>query len=57
MLRAYAKYLQQIGFPLSQAYIEQTLAAHPRIARMLVDLFRLRFDPDKRDDDGGRARR
>jgi glutamate dehydrogenase len=46
VLRAYAKYMRQIGFPLSQSFIESTLAAHPRIARALVDLFRARFDPD-----------
>jgi glutamate dehydrogenase len=51
ILRAYAKYLRQIGFPLSQAYIEATLAAHPRVAGMLVRLFRLRFDPSQRNDD------
>ncbi len=45
VLRAYAKYLRQIGFPLSQAFIEATLAAHADIARLLVDLFNLRFDP------------
>jgi glutamate dehydrogenase len=45
VLRAYAKYMRQIGFPLSQSFVEATLAAHPDIARMLVDLFRLRFDP------------
>jgi len=45
VLRAYAKYLRQIGFPLSQAFIEQTLAAHGAIAAALVQLFRLRFDP------------
>ena len=28
VLRAYAKYLKQAGFTFSQAYIEQTLAAH-----------------------------
>ena len=28
MLRAYAKYMRQIGFPLSQSFIESTLAAH-----------------------------
>lgn len=49
VLRAYAKYLQQIGFPQSQATIAATLAAHPRIARMLVSLFRLRFDPQAHD--------
>jgi glutamate dehydrogenase len=55
VLRAYAKYLKQIGFALSQATIETTLGAHPRIARMLVGLFRLRFDPDKRDEQGATA--
>jgi glutamate dehydrogenase len=51
ILRAYGKYLKQIGFGLSQSFIEATLAAHPAIARMLVHLFRLRFDPDHADDD------
>ena len=55
VLRAYAKYLKQIGFALSQATIEATLAAHPRIARMLVGLFRLRFDPDAHDEQGATA--
>ncbi|HTT10290.1 MAG TPA: NAD-glutamate dehydrogenase [Burkholderiaceae bacterium] len=50
MLRAYAKYLRQIGFALSQGTIEATLATHPRIARMLVALFKLRFDPAARDE-------
>jgi len=50
VLRAYAKYLKQIGFALSQATIEATLGAHPRIARMLVQLFKLRFDPAGRDE-------
>jgi glutamate dehydrogenase len=51
VLRAYGRYLRQIGFPLSQAFIEQTLAAHPSIARLLVKLFRLRFDPERLDAD------
>jgi glutamate dehydrogenase len=45
VLRAYARYLRQIGFPLSQAFIEATLAAHAEIAGALVALFKLRFDP------------
>ncbi|HET9581125.1 MAG TPA: NAD-glutamate dehydrogenase [Usitatibacter sp.] len=45
LLRAYAKYLKQAGFTYSQAYIEQTLAAHPAIAAQLVRLFHVRFDP------------
>jgi glutamate dehydrogenase len=55
VLRAYAKYLRQIGFALSQATIEATLAAHPRIARMLVTLFKLRFDPVAHDTLGANA--
>ncbi len=45
MLRAYAKYLWQIGFTFSQAYIEDVLGGVPTITRDLVDLFKVRFDP------------
>jgi glutamate dehydrogenase len=55
VLRAYAKYLQQIGFAQSQATIAATLAKHPRLARLLVDLFRLRFDPQGRDENSAAA--
>jgi len=47
VLRAYAKYLRQIGFALTTAFIEGTLNAHPGIARALLQLFRHRFDPDE----------
>jgi glutamate dehydrogenase len=55
VLRAYAKYLKQIGFPLSQPAIEAALGAQPRIARMLVRLFKLRFDPKAHDAAGAAA--
>jgi len=45
VLRAYAKYMRQIGFPLSQSFIESTVGAHPAIAAQLVALFKTRFDP------------
>ncbi|HEY3178122.1 MAG TPA: NAD-glutamate dehydrogenase, partial [Casimicrobiaceae bacterium] len=45
ILRAYAKYLRQIGFALSQSFIEATLSTHADIAAMLIALFKLRFDP------------
>ena len=45
ILRAYAKYLRQIGFALSQSFIEATLAANAGIARDLLALFKARFDP------------
>ena len=50
ILRAIAKYLRQTGFPLSQAFIEHTLAANPALARLLVELFEQRFDPAVADD-------
>jgi glutamate dehydrogenase len=55
VLRAYAKYLKQIGFAQSQATISATLSSHPRIARMLVTLFKLRFDPANQDAAGAQA--
>ncbi len=55
ILRTYAKYLKQIGFALSQSTIEATLNAHPRIARMLVALFKLGFDPASHSTDGAQA--
>ncbi|MDQ3057044.1 MAG: NAD-glutamate dehydrogenase, partial [Pseudomonadota bacterium] len=45
MLRGYNKYLQQVGVPFSQPYVEQTLAKHPLLARLLVELFEAKFDP------------
>ena len=55
ILRLYARYLRQVGFPLSQALIEDTLVDHPRIARLLVDLFVARFDPARATDRLSRA--
>jgi glutamate dehydrogenase len=55
VLRAYAKYLRQIGFPLSQPFIESTLAAHADLARDLVELFKLRFDPAESAGVGARS--
>ena len=57
VLRAYAKYMRQIGFALSQAFIESTLIANAPIARALVELFLLRFDPSPVGDAQGLAGR
>ncbi|WP_129140187.1 NAD-glutamate dehydrogenase [Modicisalibacter coralii] len=57
LLRAYARYLKQIRFGLSQLYIATTLANYPEITRELVTLFGLRFDPERQDgDDAGNAK-
>jgi glutamate dehydrogenase len=46
LLRAYSKYLRQTATRFSQAYMEDALVDNPRIARLLVDFFHARFDPD-----------
>ncbi len=45
LLRAYAKYLRQAGFPYSQSHIESVLNEHPSTVRSLVTLFEALFDP------------
>ena len=45
VIRAYAKYLKQVGSTFSQAYMEDTAGRHPEIVRGLVALFHARFDP------------
>jgi glutamate dehydrogenase len=49
-LRAVCKYLIQTGLPYSQHYMEQLLAEHAPIARLLVRLFETRFDPQQEDE-------
>jgi glutamate dehydrogenase len=49
VLRAYARYLHQTNTAYSQTYIERTLEEHCTVARLLVDLFLARFDPDTAD--------
>ncbi len=55
VLRAYAKYMRQTGFSLSQSFIESTLSARASLTRQLVALFRIRFDPSIQDDDSIQA--
>ncbi len=45
VLRAVARYLRQAGSTFSDQYVEQAILAQPEIARMLVELFAVRFDP------------
>ncbi len=47
LLRAYAKYLRQVGFTFSQVYIESTLAKNAHIAKLIIQLFKHWFDPLK----------
>jgi glutamate dehydrogenase len=45
LIRAVARYRQQSGLDPSQAVQEQALSAYPGIARLMLDLFRIKFDP------------
>lgn len=47
VLRTYAKYFKQIGFTFSQDYIETALYNNASIAKKLVQLFELRFSPER----------
>lgn len=46
LLRAYCKYLlQTTGIPFSQTYMENALVNNAQIARLLIELFEVKFDP------------
>jgi glutamate dehydrogenase len=51
VLRAYLRYLRQIGLHYSREFIESTLADQPKIAACLVQLFYAHFDPAQKDSD------
>jgi glutamate dehydrogenase len=51
LLRAYTHYNRQLRFEFSQPYIADTLARHLHVTKLLVNLFRVRFDPARRSSD------
>jgi len=46
LLRCYAKYLQQLGLPFSQDYMEDVLVAHAKLVGLLTEQFKAMFDPE-----------
>ena len=46
VLRAYVKYLRQVGSTFSRDFMAATIVGNPEIASQLVELFAIRFDPD-----------
>ena len=52
VMRAYGKYLRQTGSAFSQEYIETCLVANVAVARRLLQLFMVRFDPLLQGDRG-----
>ncbi|BDG74722.1 NAD-glutamate dehydrogenase [Roseomonas fluvialis] len=55
LLRAMFRWAKQVGFPFAQASVEAALAAHAEAARLLVEIFRRRFDPAAPDRDSTKA--
>ncbi|MCL4143801.1 UNVERIFIED_CONTAM: hypothetical protein GTU68_015909, partial [Idotea baltica] len=52
VLRAYSRYLHQVRFAYSPSFVEQALAEHPAVVRLMFELFTTRFDPDGAESDG-----
>ncbi len=45
LVRALARYRQQSGLDPTQPVQEAALSAHPEVVRLILDLFRVRFEP------------
>jgi glutamate dehydrogenase len=45
LIRTLARYRQQTGLDPTQAVQEASLAAHPAVARLILELFHVKFDP------------
>lgn len=57
VLRSYAKYLRQAGFPYSQSHIESVVNDNAKTARSLVELFEALFFPAEESEQGAPKRR
>ena len=53
VLRAYSRYMRQIGSTFSQGYLEEVVAGNVGITRLLVRLFETRFAPGAPEDRQG----
>lgn len=51
VLRAYAKYMRQLGTPHSYDFLAEALLANPKVTAALMDYFIAKFDPEAADDD------
>ena len=51
ILRAFAHYLRQAGITFTPTYIQEVTTANAGLARLLVDRFHQRLDPDRHDPD------
>ena len=55
LMRAFARYRQQSGLDPSQAIQTAALSAYPGVARLILDIFRIKFDPAIHGDMAARA--
>jgi len=55
VLRAYSRYLRQIGMTFSQTYIAKTMVQHREVSRLLVQLYSALFDPAQGEDSRSQA--
>ena len=55
LLRAVGRYLMQARLPYSQEYYVEILVRHAPLARLVVDYFHARFNPDARNDSAADA--
>ena len=51
LLRTYARYMRQIRISNSQTFISNTLVNHVELARLLLEFFQVRFNPDRYQSD------
>ena len=51
MLRAYARWLKQVRFPLDQSFVADTLVRQSALTARLVDYFHLCHDPARAEED------
>jgi len=55
VLRAYARYLRQVGIRFSQDYVQRVLRSNVTVTRLLARLFESRFDPDRQAGEAERS--
>lgn len=46
LLRAFSRYLRQVGLRYEQYYIASVLTHHTRISKLVIDLFHAKFNPE-----------
>ena len=55
ILRTYVRYLKQIRYPFSRPYTEKALTENPKIARLIVDLFKSFHNPENAKNNESKA--